>query len=167
MKRVRFSMSVPAVLLCLAASLLFTGCATIMPSSTVDSEIDTSSSSSLPPVSGFADDIKDVSIPADMEWQRDKSMSVKTESYRGGVWVYTGNVEAISLKDFMTSSMLGNNWRMVGEAISADIMLAFVKPGKTCMMIISEIGFNKTVLTLYITIDKVNISEPNPFALSR
>lgn len=160
MQRIRFFMNIPVVLLCLVSMLLFTGCASIMPGGGMDSELDTPV---LPPVSGFADDIKDIVIPGYMEWQRDESMSIKTESYRGGVWVYTGNVDALSLKDFMVSSMRANQWRQVGEAISDDIMLAFVKPGKTCMMIISESSFNKTTLTMYITIDKLPTRGLNPF----
>ncbi len=117
----------------------------------------------LPPVSGFADDIQDIILPASMEWDRKKSMTIKTESYRGGVWRYTGKVEAISLKDFMTSSMQDNNWKLVGEATSQDIMLAFVKESKTCMMIISEASFQKIALTLYVTIDKTGAANLNPF----
>ncbi len=160
MKRVHFFMKVPIVLVSLAALLLSTGCASIMTDRGMEAELD---STPLPPVSGFADDIQDIVLPTYLEWQREESMSIKTESYRGGVWVYTGNVDAISLKDFMTSSMRNNNWRMVGEAISDDIMLAFVKPGKTCMMVISENRF-KTTLTMYITIDKVESRGFNPFA---
>ena len=160
MKRVRFFMSMQIVLLCLASMMLFTGCASIMPGSGLDSDVDVSS---LPPVPGFADDIKDIVIPAYMEWQRDESMSIKTESYRGGIWVYTGNVDVLSLKDFMVGSMVDNDWRHVGEAIADDIMLAFVKPGKTSMMVISESSFAKTTLTMYITIDKASVREPSPF----
>ncbi len=118
---------------------------------------------SLPPVSGFADDIQDIILPGEMEWDREKSMTIKTESFRGGIWRYVGKVETISLKDFMTSSMQDNNWKQVGEAASSDIMLAFVKPNKTCMMVISEANYRKTGLTLYVTIDKTAAVGLNPF----
>ena len=117
----------------------------------------------LPPVSSFADDIKDIVIPTDMEWQRDKSMAIKTESFRGGIWHYTGKVEIISLKDFMVTSMEDNKWKLVGEATSENIMLAFTKPNKTCMMILEDANFNKTKLTLYVTIDKTAAAALNPF----
>ena len=118
---------------------------------------------SLPPVSGFADDIQDIILPGEMEWDREKSMTIKTESFRGGIWRYVGKVETISLKDFMVSSMQDNNWKLVGEATSQDIMLAFVKESKTCMMIISEASFQKIALTLYVTIDKTGAANLNPF----
>ncbi len=137
-------------------TLLLSGC--VNSSTTVQAD-----AGGLPPVSGFADDIQDIILPAAMEWDRKKSMTIKTESYRGGVWRYTGKVEAISLKDFMTSSMQDNNWKLVGEATSQDIMLAFVKESKTCMMIISEASFQKIGLTLYVTIDKTGAANLNPF----
>ncbi len=119
--------------------------------------------SGLPPVSGFADDIQDIILPTDMEWDRKKSMTIKTESFRGGLWHYSGKVETISLKDFMTSSMQDNKWKLVGEAASKEIMLAFVKPNKTCMMVISDGSFGKTNLTLYVTIDRTAAADLNPF----
>ncbi len=117
----------------------------------------------LPPVSGFADDIQDIVLPTEMEWNRKKSMTIKTESFRGGLWHYSGKVDVISLKDFMTSSMMSNQWKLVGEAASKNIMLAFVKPNKTCMVVIADANFGKTDLTLYVTIDKTAASGLNPF----
>jgi hypothetical protein len=117
----------------------------------------------LPPVSGFADDIQDIVLPTDMEWVRKKSMTIKTESFRGGIWHYSGNVELMSLKDFMISAMQDNKWKLVGEAASANVMLAFVKPNKTCMMVLEDAPFNKTDLTLYVTIDKTASTALNPF----
>jgi hypothetical protein len=117
----------------------------------------------LPPVSGFADDIKDIVIPADMKWDRDKSMTIKTESFRGGLWRYSGRLEIVSVKDFMISSMQDNKWKLVGEAASKEIMLAFVKPNKTCMMVIADTLLGKIELTLYVTIDKTASTGLNPF----
>jgi len=117
----------------------------------------------LPPVSGFADDIQDIVLPTDMEWIRKKSISIKTESFRGGIWIYSGKSEVISLKDFMTNSMNDKKWKLVGEATSKEVMLAFVKPGKTCMMVIADESFGKTLMTLYVTIDKTATASLNPF----
>ena len=90
-------------------------------------------------------------------------MTIKTESFRGGVWYYTGRVDVVSLKDFMTNSMKDNKWKLVGEATSKDVMLAFVKPNKTCMMVIADEAFGKTSLTLYVAIDKTAATTMNPF----
>ncbi|XCN74739.1 MAG: hypothetical protein Q3M24_08350 [Candidatus Electrothrix aestuarii] len=117
----------------------------------------------LPAVGGFADDIQDVIVPVEMEWDREKSMAIKTESFHGGIWHYTGFVETASLKDYMIRAMEDTNWKLVGEAASGDIMLAFVKPHKTCMMTIAEHDFRKTGLTLYVTIDKTAAIGLNPF----
>lgn len=119
---------------------------------------------SMPPAVGsFADDIQDIIVPGEMEWDRKKSMAIKTESFHGGIWHYTGSVETASLKDYMIRAMEDSNWKLVGEAASGDIMLAFVKPHKTCMMTISEHEFRNTGLTLYVTIDKTAAIGLNPF----
>jgi len=108
----------------------------------------------VPPVSNFADNIKEIPVPSDLEWDRKNSMVIKTESFRGGIYTYKGRVEIMSLKDYMVASMQDNKWRLVGETASKNIMLAFVKPNKTCIMVISEGMFGRTELTLYVTIDK-------------
>ncbi len=146
------------VVVILATLLLTSGCANTIGKTEIASD-----ESALPPVSGFADDIQDIVLPTDMEWKRDKSMTIKTESFRGGIWYYTGRVEVVSLKDFMTGAMRDNKWKLVGEATSKDVMLAFVKPNKTCMMVIADEPFGKTSLTLYVTIDKTAAAALNPF----
>ncbi|RUM36303.1 MAG: hypothetical protein DSY50_02755 [Desulfobulbus sp.] len=148
------------VFILIALPLLLTGCAdnSFFPKTSAPT-----ADGALPPVSGFADDIQDIVIPADMRWDRDKSMTIKTESFRGGLWQYSGRLEIISVKDFMISSMQDNKWKLVGEAASKDIMLAFVKPNKTCMMVISDTLLGKSELTLYVTIDKTASTGLNPF----
>ena len=117
----------------------------------------------LPQVSSFADDIKDITLPSELEWDRKNSMVIKTESFRGGIFSYRGRVEVMSLKDYMVASMQDNKWRLVGETASKDIMLAFVKPNKTCMMVISDGILGKTDLKLYVAIDKTTAGGVNPF----
>ena len=118
----------------------------------------------LPPVPGFAGDIHDIVLPTELEWNRKRSMGIKTESFRGGVYVYEGKVAVMSLKDYMVQSMQDNKWKQVGETSSQDIMLAFVKPNKTCMMVISEGGpLSNTKLTFYVTIDETAATSLNPF----
>ncbi|BCO08672.1 hypothetical protein GF1_10480 [Desulfolithobacter dissulfuricans] len=152
-----------ALLLCsvLLVLLLQTGCTTFQygGSSAVEP-----GDSALPPVSGFADDISDIVLPTEMEWDRKKSMTIKTESFRGGIWHYVGKVEVISLKDFMIKAMQDNKWKLVGEATSENILLAFIKPNKTCMMVIEDSTMGKTHLALYVTIDKTAAASPSPFA---
>lgn len=148
------------VLLIAAILFVVAGCAT---GPFARQDVAAGDAAALPPVSGFADDIQDIALPTDLEWDRKKSMTIKTESFRGGVWHYKGKVGVISLKDYMISSMQDNKWKLVGEAASQNIMLAFVKPNKTCMMVISESSFGAAELDLYVTIDKTAAASLNPF----
>jgi len=142
--------------LLLAALALFSisGCATST-SPAIDQ-------SGMPPVTTFAGDLQDIELPSELEWDRDKSMAIKTESFNGGIMEYAGRVEPLSLKDFLIGAMRGNKWKLVGESTSKDIMLAFIKPSKTCMMVISESKFGKTRLTLYVTIDRTAAAGRGP-----
>lgn len=117
----------------------------------------------LPPVSFYAGDLRDIELPVELEWVRDKSMTIKTESFNGGIWHYEGRVEPLSLKDFVVNAMHNNKWKLVGESTSHDILLAFVKPNKTCMVVISGSNMGKTKLTLNVTIDRTAASGLNPF----
>ena len=120
-----------------------------------------SDAAGLPQISNFADDIKDITLPTELGWDRKNSTVIKTESFRGGIFTYKGRVEVMSLKDYMVASMQDNKWRLVGETASKDIMLAFVKPNKTCMMVISEGVLGKTELKLYVAIDKTGGANAN------
>ena len=117
----------------------------------------------LPPVSIFAGDLKDIELPIELEWDRDKSITIKTESFNGGIWYYEGRVEPLSLKDYLINAMHNNKWKLVGEATAQDILLAFVKPNKTCMVVIDESRMGKTKLSLHVTIDKTAAAGLNPF----
>lgn len=110
--------------------------------------------SGAPQLTNFADDIKDITLPTELTWDRKGSMVIKTESFRGGIFIYKGRAEVMSLKDYMIASMQDNKWRLVGETASKDIMLAFIKPNKTCIMVISEGVLGKTELKLHVAIDK-------------
>lgn len=119
--------------------------------------------SGLPTVSAFAGDLQDIELPTELEWDREKSMTIKTESFNGGIWQYAGRVDALSLKDYIVSAMHNNKWKLVGESTARDILLAFVKPNKTCMMVIADSKVGKTKLTLYVTVDRTGASNLNPF----
>ncbi len=117
----------------------------------------------FPSVSGFAGDLQDIELPIEMSWDREESLTIKTESFNGGVWHYSGRVEPLSLKDYLVSAMQNNKWKLVGESTASDILLAFVKPNKTCMMVISDGTLGKTRLTLYVTIDRTAAAGLDPF----
>ena len=117
----------------------------------------------LPQVNSFANDINDIPIPAELRWQRGESMAITTESFRGGVLIYTGNASVQSLRDYMVAAMRDNQWRLVGETTAKNTMLAFVKPNKTCMMTIDENWLKRAMLRLYIAIDNAGGGNMNPF----
>ncbi len=144
-----------AILFLAIALLPLTGCS--------DKATSTEEQAGMPPVSVFAGDLKDIELPVELEWQRDKSMTIKTESFNGGIWHYAGRVEPLSLKDYIINAMHNNKWKLVGESTSHDILLAFVKHNKSCMIIISDSKFGKTELTLHVTIDRTAAAGLNPF----
>jgi hypothetical protein len=144
-----------AMLFLVIAVLPLTGC--LDKTASIDGE------TGLPPVSFYAGDLRDIELPVELEWERDKSMTIKTESFNGGIWHYEGRVEPISLKDFVVNAMHNNKWKLVGESTSHDILLAFVKPTKTCMIVISGSKMGKTKLALSVTIDSTAAAGLNPF----
>lgn len=120
----------------------------------------------VPPVANNIASHSDIVLPADLKWDSDKSMAIKTDSFNGGIYHYSGRLEVTSLKDFIISSMAQNKWKLVGEASYKSTMLAFVKPNKTCMVTLSE-GFGgtlgKTHVALYVTHDLAAAKRLNPF----
>ena len=118
----------------------------------------------LPPVSSTVGNYEDIEIPSDMKYSTKKSMSIRTESFRGGIIHYTGRVEMHSLKDFIISSMKKNKWKLAGEVASDNVILAFTKPNKTCMMKIENNGtLSDTTLTMYVTVDVAAAASLNAF----
>ena len=120
----------------------------------------------VPPVANAIESHKDIVLPTDLKWDIDKSMAIKTASFTGGIYHYSGRLEVNSLTEFIKSSMQNNKWKLVGEASYESAMLAFIKPNKTCMVIISE-GFGgflgKTNVKLYVTEDVAASQGLNPF----
>lgn len=120
----------------------------------------------IEPMSNSVGNFEDILLPSEMKWVSKKSIAIKTESFRGGIMEYKGKVEINSLKDFLVTSMANNQWKLVGEASSADVMIAFIKPNKTCMVTLTE-GFGgslgETYLKMYITVDVEAGKRLNPF----
>ena len=146
------------LLLCIIATMpLSNGCF---------SQSKTSMPSEFVPLSSSVGSFDDIELPSEMELDSDKSMAIKTDSFRGGIFVYSGKVEIHSLKDYIASSMNNHKWKHVGEASSRETMMAFIKPNKTCMITLTE-GFGgslgSTYLTMYITVDVAASKRLNPF----
>lgn len=99
-------------------------------------------------------EFRDIMIPSELDFERDKSMVVKTESFAGGVLQYSGRVEVNSLADFFTTTMPRHDWKLAGSVKHKDVLLAFTKPNKTATVMIheGEMGRRATV-RIYVTED--------------
>lgn len=119
--------------------------------------------SELAPVTTMVESYGDIELPIEMTLQSKKSMAMRTDSFKGGVHIFTGNVQIASLRDYIVVSMRNNKWKMVGEASYNNVMLAFTKPNKTCMIVLSTSSLGKTQANLYVTVDVAAVSRLNPF----
>ncbi len=147
----------------LIAVLLFalTGC---MTGGSTTSTIDSGETGTLPSMASALGNYEDIEIPAEMEYNPKGSMSIKTDSFRGGIIKYKGRVEMHSLKDFIVASMVKNKWKLAGEVSSQNVILAFTKPSKTCMINIDPKGsLSDTTLTMYVTVDVTAAKALNAF----
>ncbi len=118
----------------------------------------------FPPMVGAVANYSDIELPADMTNDASKSMSISTDSFRGGILHYAGRVEVNSLRDFMIASMKKNKWKLVGEVSYKNIILAFTKPNKTCMMNIENNGtLSNTTVSMYVTVDVAASRSLNAF----
>ncbi len=97
-------------------------------------------------------DYQDLLIPGELEWNRDKSMTLNTASFSGGILNFSGRVEVNSLTDFFINGMKKDGWEITGSVKAKDVMLAFVKENGSCMIRIFE-GYTlgKTEIVVYIT----------------
>lgn len=123
----------------------------------------------VPPISKPILGYPDIELPSDMELEKDESMTIRTDSFVGGILNFRGRIEIQSLKNFIIASMQRNKWKVVGEASSEQIMLAFTKPNKTCMVVIKEDmggALGKTHVYLYVTADLAAAKRLNPFGES-
>jgi hypothetical protein len=121
------------------------------------------SDSELAPLTTTVESYGDIELPIEMTLQSKKSMAMRTDSFKGGIHVFTGNVQISSLRDYIVVSMRNNKWKMVGEASYNNVMLAFTKPNKTCMVVLSNGSLGKTQANLYVTVDVAAASRLNPF----
>ncbi len=107
----------------------------------------------------------DIELPIEMTLLPKKSMAMRTDSFQGGIHVYSGKVQIASLRDYIVASMRNHKWKMVGEASYNTTMLAFTKPNKTCMVVLSggSAMMGKTEASLYVTVDVAAVNRLNPF----
>lgn len=120
----------------------------------------------LNPVSTMVESYGDIELPVEMVLDQDKSMGMRTESFQGGIHIYRGKVQLASLREYLIAAMRNHKWKLAGEASYENVMLAFTKPNKTCMVVLTEDanGFlGKTQANLYVTVDTATAGRVNPF----
>ncbi len=102
----------------------------------------------------FPTNFSDFEVPGELKIDRDNTLFINTSSFTGGVINFVGKIEVDSLTDFFINSMQKNGWRMTGEVRYKNILLAFTKPSKNCMITIFEGDYvAKTKVYVYITED--------------
>lgn len=152
-KKIGYSCSI------LLLAVLLGGCATKQPTEPIGA-------SDLAPVATVVESYGDIELPIEMVLDTKSSMAMRTDSFEGGIHVYRGRVQVASLRDYIIASMRNNKWKLVGEASYNNVMLAFTKPNKTCMVVLSEssVGaLGKTQANFYVTVDVAAASRLNPF----
>ena len=102
----------------------------------------------------YPTDFNDLLIPGELNWNRDKSMSIRTASFAGGILHFSGRVEINSLTDFFITGMTKDGWKMTGSVKQKSNLLIFTKKNKASMITISDSEFSmKTEVYVYITED--------------
>lgn len=151
------------IICALALFVLLSGCSPKMYDS---SRAGGTSPGDLGPTTSNIANFDDIELPVDLKWNSDKSMAIRTDSFRGGIYNLSGRIDLASLKDFIITSMENKKWKLVGEAQYQNVLLAFTKPNKTCMVVLDEGvggGFGTTNVTLYVTVDVAAAGQLNPF----
>jgi hypothetical protein len=100
----------------------------------------------------FPTDFKEILIPAELQYQRDESITVKTDSFNGGILKFSGRVDVNSLTDFFLNSMHNNGWSLSGSVNHKKTLLIFNKMGSNCMVTITggRLG-GRTMVEIYIS----------------
>lgn len=102
----------------------------------------------------FPTKFRDFEVPNELQVDRSKTLFINTSSFNGGIVYLTGRLEVESLTDYFSQSMQKNGWKLSGEAHYKNVLLAFTKPGKNCLISLyeGELG-TSTKVYAYITED--------------
>ena len=97
-------------------------------------------------------DFRDLLIPGELVWNREKSVTISTDSFNGGILSFNGRVEVTSLMEFFSNSMKNDGWTAIGSIKARNVLLSFTKDNSTCMIRINDGGpIGKTDVSVYIT----------------
>lgn len=86
----------------------------------------------------FPTKFRDFEVPNELQLDNSKTLIINTSSFNGGIVALNGRLEVESLTDYFTQSMEKNGWKLTGEAHYKNVLLAFTKTNKNCMITIYE-----------------------------
>ncbi len=145
-----------AVLISLGVLIIINGCST--QSSSVAPEVVDEPILETSTVALF----DDIVLPSEMK-RKNKDVIFNNPIFKGGRYHFGGNVDADSLKNFITISMRNNKWKFGGETIvRKESFLVFTKPNKTCFFIIKD-DLLRTSLEIMVGADLSASANLNPF----
>jgi hypothetical protein len=151
MKKAINILSLQTVLM-LITLLLLSGCQTLNSGDADDGHepVATEKTAEFEPY--YPADFRDLLIPGELVWNREKSVTISTESFNGGILSFNGRVEVTSLMEFFSNSMKNDGWTAVGSIKAKNVLLSFTKDSSTCMIKITDGGpIGKTDVSIYIT----------------
>jgi len=152
MRKTTKILSLQTVLL-ITSLFLLSGCQAMNSGATADEGHDpaaTEKTAEFEPY--YPADFRDLLIPGELVWNREKSVTITTNSFNGGILSFNGRVEVTSLMEFFINSMKNDGWTDIGSVKSKNVLLSFTKENSTCMIKITEGGpMGKTDVGIYIT----------------
>ncbi len=86
----------------------------------------------------FPTKFRDFEVPNELKVDSGKTLIINTSSFNGGIVALTGRLEVESLTDYFTQSMQKNGWKLTGEAHYKNVLIAFSKSNKNCIITIYE-----------------------------
>lgn len=126
------------ILLSLFIASWLTGCSSVNLGQTNQSD-GTSTSNTYYPTK-----FRDLEVPNELSIDTSKTLYINTSSFAGGIVYMTGRLEVGSLTDFFLRTMQQNGWKLSGEAHYKNVLLAFSKPNKNCMITLYEGEFGSS-----------------------
>ena len=132
-------------------SLLLVSCASLKPKGSSPSDTSSGITANEP---YYPTSFGDFEVPGELKLVRKNTLFINTQSFTGGIVNLTGRVEVSSLTDFFVNSMQKNGWKITGEVRYENVLLAFTKPNKNCLISIYDGDFSgRTKVYVYITED--------------
>lgn len=86
----------------------------------------------------FPTKFRDFEVPNELKLDSSKTLIINTSSFNGGIVALEGRLEVDSLTEYFNQSMERNGWKLTGEAHYKNVLLAFTKANKNCMITIYE-----------------------------